>query len=132
MIIYSRRKRTPKFVGDVDAFFRANKKKEWFNEPFVKEMIKAIDNTIVVKDKYLERDMKGLKKAILVLDDFDIADTKKFYFLYKKYAKRNNLWFILITREFHFLLKDELDCYTIEQRGKIYINKKLDEYKESK
>lgn len=59
LYIHVDRKNTPKFVGGVDAFFRANKKREWFNDPFVKEMIKAIDNTIAVKDEYMESPIFG-------------------------------------------------------------------------
>lgn len=40
-------------------YFDMMKKKEWFNRPDVKEVIKEIDNTIAVKDEYLESPIYG-------------------------------------------------------------------------
>ena len=51
--------KTPKFILGIDYYFDLYKKKEWFNDPYVKKMIKEVDNTIAVKDEYLESPIFG-------------------------------------------------------------------------
>ena len=46
-------------IVQVSAFFNLKKKKDWFNNPNVKSIIKNIDNTIAVKDEYLESPVFG-------------------------------------------------------------------------
>lgn len=46
-------------IVEPNSFFNLNKKKEWFNDPYVKKIIKDIDNTIAVKDEYLESPIFG-------------------------------------------------------------------------
>lgn len=43
----------------IDRYFNRHKKKEWFNREDVKQIIKGIDNTIAVKDEYLESPVYG-------------------------------------------------------------------------
>ena len=43
----------------VDDWFSELKERDWFNDEFVKEIIKGIDNTIAVKDEYLESPIFG-------------------------------------------------------------------------
>ena len=40
-------------------YFNRVKKKEWFNRSDIKQIIKEIDNTIAVKDEYLESPVYG-------------------------------------------------------------------------
>lgn len=40
-------------------YFKFNKKKEWFNRQDVKDIIKEIDDSIAVKDEYIESPMFG-------------------------------------------------------------------------
>lgn len=51
--------KTSNFILDIDNYFNLYKKKEWFNDPYVKKIIKEIDNTIAVKDEYLESPIFG-------------------------------------------------------------------------
>lgn len=51
--------RTPRFLMDIDGYFNRNKEKKWFNDPYVKKIIKEIDNTVAVKDEYLESPVFG-------------------------------------------------------------------------
>lgn len=46
-------------IRNVTGYFNFNKKKEWFNQPRVKEIIKNIDDTVAVKDEYLESPIFG-------------------------------------------------------------------------
>ena len=46
-------------IKDPNSYFNLHKKKEWFNRPDVKEVIKELDNTIAVKDEYLESPIFG-------------------------------------------------------------------------
>ena len=75
-------------IKDPNTYFDLNKEKEWFNNPRVKEIIKNIDDTVVVKDEYLEspvfggmspeRLSGGCKTVIMmeVLDDCSMFATK--------------------------------------------------------
>lgn len=51
--------KTKNVIRSVDYYFNSHKKKEWFNDPFVKRIIKEIDNTIAVKDEYMESPVFG-------------------------------------------------------------------------
>lgn len=46
-------------VLDVNSYFNRNKKKDWFNREDVRRVIKSIDNSIVVKDEYIESPVFG-------------------------------------------------------------------------
>lgn len=46
-------------IKEVEGYFKFEKDKSWFNIPMVKEIIKGIDNTIAVKDEYLESPVFG-------------------------------------------------------------------------
>lgn len=46
-------------IKNPGAYFNMYKKKEWFNRADVKQVIKEIDNTIAVKDEYLESPIYG-------------------------------------------------------------------------
>ena len=46
-------------IKNVTGYFNLNKKKEWFNRPSVKRIIKRIDKTVAVKDEYLESPVFG-------------------------------------------------------------------------
>lgn len=46
-------------ITQVTSYFNLFKKKEWFNNPVVKRIIKNIDKTIAVKDEYLESPVFG-------------------------------------------------------------------------
>ena len=46
-------------VISIDYYFKQYKTKEWFNTDIVKKIIKGIDNTIAVKDEYLESPIFG-------------------------------------------------------------------------
>lgn len=75
-------------IRNVNGYFDRNKTKDWFNRDDVKRIIKGIDNTIAVKDEYLEspvfggmspdRLSGGCKAVILmaVLDNPHIYATK--------------------------------------------------------
>lgn len=75
-------------IRNVTGFFSIYKKKEWFNDKNVKQIIKDIDDTIAVKDEYLEspvfggmspdRLSCGCKAVILmqVLDHSNVYATK--------------------------------------------------------
>lgn len=43
----------------VNEYFHIKKKKEWFNRPSVKQIIKEIDDTDAIKDEYLESPILG-------------------------------------------------------------------------
>lgn len=47
------------YIYNVEGKFFRTKKKDWFNREDVKEVIKGIDNTIAVKDEYLENPKFG-------------------------------------------------------------------------
>jgi len=44
---------------DVDYWFNRNKKAAWFNRQDVKDVILGIDNTVAVKDEYMESPVFG-------------------------------------------------------------------------
>ena len=46
-------------IKDPNSYFNLHKKKDWFNRQDIKEVIKEIDNTIAVKDEYLESPIFG-------------------------------------------------------------------------
>lgn len=46
-------------ITTIDGYFFQYKKKDWFNTEIVKKIIKGIDNTIAVKDEYLESPVFG-------------------------------------------------------------------------
>lgn len=46
-------------IQNVTGYFNRKKKKEWFNNPNVKRVIKNIDNTLAIKDEYLESPVFG-------------------------------------------------------------------------
>ena len=46
-------------IKDPNSYFNLHKKKDWFNRPDVKEVVKEIDNTIAVKDEYMESPIFG-------------------------------------------------------------------------
>jgi hypothetical protein len=46
-------------IFDVNYFFNSRKNKDWFNRQDVKDIIKNIDNTIAVKDEYMESPVFG-------------------------------------------------------------------------
>ena len=46
-------------IKDPNLYFDLHKKKDWFNRTRVKEIIKSIDDTIAVKDEYLESPVFG-------------------------------------------------------------------------
>ena len=50
---------TKNYIDGVDYFFNTTKQKDWFNDVTVKKIIKDIDNTIAVKDEYLESPIYG-------------------------------------------------------------------------
>lgn len=67
-------------IIDVNKYFNFRKKKDWFNEESVKKIIKGIDDTIAVKDEYLESPvfggmaperLSGGCKAVIMLDVID-------------------------------------------------------------
>lgn len=41
-------------IKNVNGYFDSHKKKDWFNNDLVKKVIKDIDDTIAVKDEYME------------------------------------------------------------------------------
>jgi hypothetical protein len=64
----------------VGGYFDFAKKKEWFNKPEVKKIIKDIDNSIAVKDEYIEspvyggispRDLSTGCKAVILMEVLD-------------------------------------------------------------
>lgn len=75
-------------IISIDYYFRQHKKKDWFNREDVKRIIKGIDNTIAVKDEYMEspvfggmaveRLSTGCKAVILmaVMDNINIYATR--------------------------------------------------------
>lgn len=46
-------------IKEVEGWFKFNKQKEWFNIPLVKQIILGIDNTVAVKDEYMESPVFG-------------------------------------------------------------------------
>ena len=48
-----------KLIKNVNGYFISHKQRDWFNDPLVKKIIKDIDNTIAVKDEYLESPVFG-------------------------------------------------------------------------
>lgn len=46
-------------IKNVNGKFNLFKKKDWFNNEHIREYIKDIDNTIVIKDEYLESPVFG-------------------------------------------------------------------------
>lgn len=74
-------------IKNIDGYFNMEKDRDWFNRPDVKRIIKNIDNTIAVKDEYLEspvfggmapdRLSKGCKGVVMlaVLDDINLYAT---------------------------------------------------------
>lgn len=46
-------------IKNVNGYFDSHKKKDWFNNDLVKKVIKDIDNTIAVKDEYMESPVFG-------------------------------------------------------------------------
>ncbi len=58
LMIYEKEIR-PDCLTRVTQFFNYKKKKEWFSDPFVRKVIKDIDNCEVVKDEYIESPVWG-------------------------------------------------------------------------
>jgi hypothetical protein len=50
---------TDDLIYNVRGYFSAQKKRDWFNDPVVKKIIKDIDNSIAVKDEYIESPVLG-------------------------------------------------------------------------
>jgi hypothetical protein len=46
-------------IVQINGYFNATKKKEWFNKPEVKKIIKDIDNSDAIKDEYIESPVYG-------------------------------------------------------------------------
>ena len=46
-------------IKNVNGYFDSHKKKDWFNNDLIKKVIKDIDNTIAVKDEYMESPVFG-------------------------------------------------------------------------
>lgn len=46
-------------IVDVTSYFNFFKKKEWFDDPFVRKVIKEIDNSEVIKGEYIESPVWG-------------------------------------------------------------------------
>lgn len=59
LYIYINNGYTKDCIRNVTGYFNRNKKKDWFNIPLVKKIIKGIDDTIAVKDEYLESPVFG-------------------------------------------------------------------------
>lgn len=50
---------TKECITDVKFNFKRYKKKEWFNDSFVRKVIKEIDKSEVIKDEYIESPVFG-------------------------------------------------------------------------
>jgi hypothetical protein len=50
---------TDKTIYNVSSFFDARVKNEWLNDQFVKDMVKDVDNSDIVKDRYIESKVLG-------------------------------------------------------------------------
>ena len=48
-----------KTLRGLNGIFNSLVKNEWLNDPFVKQMVKAIDNSTIVKDRYIESPILG-------------------------------------------------------------------------
>lgn len=48
-----------KLIKNVNGYFISHKQRDWFNDSLVKKIIKDIDDTIAVKDEYLESPVFG-------------------------------------------------------------------------
>lgn len=46
-------------IINVNSYFNRNKTRDWFNRQDVKDVIKGIDNSIAVKDEYIESPIFG-------------------------------------------------------------------------
>ena len=66
---------------NVKSWFNGLKNKDWFNDEFVKEIIKGIDDTVAVKDEYLESPvfggmsperLSGGCKAVILMYELDV------------------------------------------------------------
>ena len=58
-MLYVTTKCPDNLLKSVNGFFNSHKKRDWFNDDLVKKIIKDIDNTIAVKDEYLESPVFG-------------------------------------------------------------------------
>lgn len=67
-------------IVNVNGYFDVYKKKEWFNNPRVKEIIKNIDRSNAVKDEYIEspvlgaippQKLSGGCKAVILMEVLD-------------------------------------------------------------
>lgn len=46
-------------IVNVNSYFNRNKKRDWFNRQDVKDIILSVDNSIAVKDEYIESPVFG-------------------------------------------------------------------------
>lgn len=46
-------------IVNINGYFNATKKRDWFNDDFDKSIIKEIDNSVAVKDEYIESPVHG-------------------------------------------------------------------------
>ena len=57
---------SPNYVRHTKDYFKINKKKEWFNNDFVKKVIKGVDNSEHIKDEYIESPVLGAIPSLLL------------------------------------------------------------------
>lgn len=86
-MLYIHAKRPENAIKGIDHYFNTYKTKDWFNRQDVKDVILELDNTVAVKDEYLESPIFGgmspdrlsttCKGAILLLvTDYPVYATK--------------------------------------------------------
>lgn len=58
-MIYITTTESDNLIKEVNGYFNSHKKRDWFNSELVKKIIKDIDNTVAVKDEYMESSTFG-------------------------------------------------------------------------
>lgn len=58
-MIYITTTESDNLIKEVNGYFNSHKKRDWFNSELVKKIIKDIDNTVAVKDEYMESPIFG-------------------------------------------------------------------------
>ena len=59
-MLYIHAKRPENAIKGIDHYFNTYKTKDWFNRQDVKDVILELDNTVAVKDEYLESPILGV------------------------------------------------------------------------
>jgi hypothetical protein len=128
-------------IVQVNGYFNSAKKKEWFNRPEVKKIIKDIDNSDAIKDEYIEspvfggmspQSLSGGCKAVILMEVLEhphIYGTKcgdNCVPSILEIASRKN---VILTLHHTMVFPEEFEAYLIEYDKVIHSRKEfIDEF----